>query len=739
MRAELRDFSGGITDFIFSSDITCCERLDNITISKDKSPEARYGSRVIDTAGSMPATIVDSPSVIADFRGNKVIIYGGQIMVWDGLSWTEVIGPVSANLCLTEGDATSQACYFEWNKHLFIADNAGSKTVKLFQDDVGDYKLLTAGLPAIASSPVITPSVNDSKSYIYAFHYYFEYLVGDVVHADYGPTIQVLVGSAADFSGSQNNISAIPVLTNTTATHYDLSNIKIKIFRSIDGGSDCHLIGTINNGTTTFTDNFSDSTISDNELVYTASGASDNTPPPIAKYIDISNNVAWYANVQGYPYRAYQSQIGDVDSVPEDYYLEFEEEIIGWSSFQSNPIAFTENQIWRIEGVIDVDGSGSQRKVMVTENLGCLNHASIVKTDSGLYFAGPDSFYWTDGYTVKKVPGNDERNIPVRYADFSLIGSSSIKGTFDRLNNRIYWVTKSSASSYGIYTYNINLDSLSGPWTGRSDSFKPTAILSSKDKKFYRTDESGHIFVHEVNLYSDPIIVPGVTPSDWQAYPVIPVVKHIAFDFGIDYNKWVTKLTVMGQGQTNLNILINSYDDSTVLPKQLVPIEHRSGLVWNDSGWIYGNSVDVWGLELRLNQTRYFKSGKIRCKRKQIEITSATATLTSSDADVLDSYVTVNSTAKTATVKDNLLVYMPDNAIGAFLKIDGLSYEVLGYDGEVFTLRDTKNTLINGDYEWSLNGYPDNQRLSISSIIYTFDTLDDKGGYYQRGVAINAD
>ena len=737
MRSELKNFAGGITDYIFTSDATSFEVLDNISITKDTNLETRWGSDPMDPADTKPLVSAPIPCAITEYQGYKIIFHGGQILAWNGSAWTEVEGKGLPNACLTDAGINPVISYFEWNKQLFITDNAGSKTVKMFLDNSNNFQLVTAGLPRIASLPTITPSAADGKNYIYSFHYYYEYMVKDVMHIDYGPVIEMECNNAADFSGSSNSITGLPVLVNTTKTHYDLANIKIKIYRTVDGGAEGYLVGTITNGTTSFVDTTTDANAELNDLLYISSGASDNDHPPVAKYLDLSNNCGWYANLVGYPYRVMQSQLNDPDSVPSSYILDFEEEIVGISSYQSNPIVFTENQIWRIEGIVEIDGNGTQRRVMVADGVGALSHASIVKTDTGVYFAGStDSFYWTDGYNIKKVPG-DNKNFPERYKEFS--GNSSfIKAAFDKINQRIYWTVKTSAPQYFLYVYDINFNAFT-TWSGRTDDFRPSAILCSKDKKIYRADESGYVFAHESTLYEDPIIVLGDPPSTWQRYPVIYTIKHIAFDFGVsDINKWVTKVTLAGEGKTNLDVDILSYDDSTTAPTTLQPINHRSGLVWEDPVWVYGSSTDIWAYEIRLSQTRFFKHGKLRCKRKQLYITNAETTIAQSYSTMPDSMGTVDATAKTLTVIDSSLIYLPSSAIGMDMVINGVRYEILEYSTDTFLLSDPLNTLVNGDTHWSILGYPHNQRFHLSSFIYTYENLDDKGGYYQRGVTINA-
>ncbi len=737
-RIELKDFSGGITDSIFSADPTSFEILDNVVITKNRNIESRWGSDHIQEVDTRPSTTATIPCAITEYAGYKIIFYGGEILAFKDDTWTVVTGP-GAGTCLTEAGLTPVISCFEWNKHIFITDNAGSRTVKLFLDG-STLKLRTAGLPALASLPTVTPSTNDGKNYIYYYCHEYTYTVQGITFVDAGPVIEHQVINAADMSGSTNDLTIIPVLANTSTTHYDTGSIKVKIYRTIDGGTEGYYVGQVTNGTTTFSDTVTDTALLLNPILYISAGDSDNALPPIAKYLDLSNNCGWYANVANYPYRVMQSQLADPDSVPESYYIDFEEEIVGISSFQSNPIVFTENQIWRIEGVIELDGNGNQRKVMVSDGVGALANSSIVKTDSGVYFAGTtDSFYWTDGYNIKKIPG-DNKNFAVRYAEFSN-SPEYIKGSFDKINNRVLWTTFAESPSFqtdslhAIYVYDITFNAFT-TWSGQFDDFKVSALLCSKDRNIYRCDESGHVFYHDTNRYEDPVIAAG-DPEDWERFPVIYKVKHIAFDFGAsDINKWVTKVTVAGEGRTSVDVGVYSYDDSISAPKELLPLRHTSSETWGDFSVIWGESNFGWNTEVRLNQTRFFKNGKIRCKRKQLYLTNATILIEESDTDSL---AVVDATAKTITIPDIDLIYLPYSSVGMFMVIDDLEYPIESLVGDVFTVSDTNSTLIDAtDVSWSIYGYPRSQRFYFSSMIYTYESLDDRGGYYQKGVTINA-
>lgn len=734
MRTEIKDFSGGITDFIYADDITTSEVLDNINITKDKGIESRAGSRVIDNFVNKPATTVSKPQELIEFSRQNFYIYGGEILRYDSGTWENLSGPNITQKPLTSGSVNSQNSYFTFNKHLFITDDTGSKTIKVFKNNLGAFKLITAGLPKFASTPTVTPVSNNGKSYVYTFIYSYTYQVESDTFIDKSAPVSVQVTNASDFVSTGNTITAIPVLANTSSTHYDVTNVLIEVYRTIDAGTTSYLVKTLSNGTTSFTDTVTDTIAQTNAVLYTDGGISDNDEPPVAKHIEICNTCGFYGNVTGYPYRLYQSQLGDPDSVPASYYLDFEEEIKGVKAYQSNLLVFTENQLWRVEGVIELDGSGDQRKILVEDKVGYIGGA--VRADGGIYFAGYDSFYFTDGYKVVQVPSK-EKNIPVRYKIFAS-QEVAIASAFDRINQRVMWAVKNSSTNYQIYIYDMSFNALT-TWSGQDGSFSTISLLCTKNGDIYRGDVTGYIFKFSTQYYDDPIIDLSKDIDEWSNYPVIYTWKHIAYDFGAsDINKWVTRATLSGDGQTNLDIQVNSYDDSAIKAKALTPISFKSGLIWGDENWIWGDHDDVWELEKRFVQTRKFVSGKIRCKRKQLEVTNAVINIAQSYSDLPDSRVVVNALLKTATIIDPDLIYVPENCIDDIIYINGVGFTITDSGPDMFKVRDDAGQLSDGTYDWYIEGVAQQQRLHLSSVIYTYDMLDDKGGYYSANTVNHA-
>lgn len=728
MRKEIRDFSGGITDFVYQNDTRCFEVGENLIITKDKSIETRPGSHVIDDTNPRPSTTSTAKSAhLYDFNGDLISVNGSQISVFSGGTWTVISGSTNTDL-LTNGDITANYDIAEWNNHIFITDNKKSKSIKIYKDNLGTYKGRTAGLPKLSSTPTITPEANDGKSYIYSFVAYYEYMVGDVKFIDYGPTISTRIENAADPSlglGHYNDISGIPTIIGD---NIDSANIKIRIFRSKDAETVEYHVGEVVNGTATFEDTVTDDVLETNEIIYTDGGAFDNDEPPIAKYIEMNGGAMIYAGIDGYPDRVYQSVPGDPDSVPSSFYESFGDPVMGLTSFQSNAIVFTNESAWRVEGFIEADGSGAFRKILLSESIGCINNNSIVRTKQGIYWAGNDGFYFSNGFNEPmripdEINGDSNKNISERYATVKL-SPSDIKAAYDRRNKRIFWTTKNGASTE-LYVYDIAFNSFT-TWAV-DDATSIVAI----EGDIYRGDGNGYISVHTPTRYNDDVIDVGVAVANWSTKPVIHTWKHIQYDFDIsDIYKWVVKVTASGLSKTDLNLKLTSYDDSLGQGKDLKEIEFVSGLIWGDPRWVWGDGR-LWTLEPRFSQTRRFPSGKIRCKNKQLQITNSIARLAESYSDDPNSQVTVTAATNTISLVDPTVVSFPEDAIGYEIVIDERNYEITAQSADTVVVSDPDNHLVDGQFDWHVEGYARNQRLNLNSLIFTYQNLDDDGGYYQ--------
>ena len=728
-RIEIKDFSGGIVSHNFTSDPSTCEIGDNLLIDKDRSLYSRPGSEFYDSSNPLPSWAITRVNGLTEFNDDLIAHAGSQMRVHNGSNWTSLSGIVNDSV-IENGNLNSRISTDIWNGHLIASSDDGSKPIKIYKDNNGNYQVRTMGLPLMSSNPTITPNSAGGKNYIYYFCYYYEYFVGNTFFIDIGPTLKIATTNMADLDTGWNNIASIPQLVNTGNESYDVANIKIRIYRTKHDGTSAYLVGEINNGTTSYQDSLSDIGLELNEIIYTAGGAPENDPPPISKYIVVCNSSTWYGNIEGKPYRLLQSIQSDPDSVPPNYFIDFDEDIVGLTSYQNTPIVFTNNQVWRVEGIVTNTG-GSLRKVLISDKIGCLSNSSIVQTWDGVFWSGNDGFYFTDSYKFSKIP-RDEKNINSLYLKFT--GNTNVEknivGAYDRFNRRVFWAVQMGSDNDTIIIYDEAFNSFMTWSDPLGDSFNPTSIYV-RNGDLIRGDSRGYIFQHKERLLTDLRVNESLTPSQFTTQAIVWKWRHILFDFGFsDLIKWVTRVTLSGRGTTNLGISIKSHDNQISTGKLLKEIDFKAGLVWGDGNWIWEDPQTIWEITPTFSKTRRMPRGKLRTKTKALEISNYNGQIAVSTPT---SRGIVNSTNSTVIIENYPSNTWPFNPENQKITINQAEYEILSATDQELTLSDPSNSLINGTFDWVISGYEKEQKLELNSIVYEFELAEFKDDLYKAG------
>jgi len=456
---SVKDFDGGQTDFPISAETNKFEKADNLVINQYRDLESRPGLLYDFTTSGIRARLSTNKRVglvMSQYTGTgksfTLLKQSDKKLFYDnGTTRTELVGPSSASAFdITNMDDSIACSYSEWNEHTFITHESPFQlAVKVYRDSGGVLRLRTAGLPVISGSS-ITISGGTGTSFIYAFVYKYTYTVGSTTYEDLSrPYLKEVTSLSADPSVTPHAIGNIPVLSNSSGEHYDTSNIIVQIYRTTGGGSVLYYVGQITNGTTTFSDNVTDATLTAaNVTLYTTGGVIENDRPPKCKYVHSTSDYTYWAH--GYEVsttgadgdfltqRIWQSKRGDPDSVPASFFTDIEEPITAISSIKSVPIVFGENSVYRIDNNYDSLGRGGMIPRKISDKVGCVGNLSVVPTLTGLYFAGSDGFYYTDGYQIYSLSAEDFKETYSRLIQ-TQTQKKRIYGTYDALNKRVLW------------------------------------------------------------------------------------------------------------------------------------------------------------------------------------------------------------------------------------------------------------------------------------------------------------
>jgi len=515
---EVKDFTGGITDYFIGGRMDQAETMDNLFLNPNKEPFTRWGSEAF----------IESQIPTGIFRISKLsflddgILAFAQRRCYDGSSgsWVDLVGPSSLPP-FDLGDANSIITDAEWQGHLFLSNDAYASVQKIYTDDAGDLQLRNAGLPSFNTTGVsIVPAGGSSDSYLYAFCYKYTYKVGDVTFIDRGPVYQFPSVVSSDPIDAGQTVTVNLSTTLTAVENWDAVNIEIEIYRTQNGEQDFFLLTTESLGTASYIDNNEDADILTNLGLYTNGGASkSNDTPPRCKFIHVVNDLAYYANLQtGADDDAYlirQSIPGDVDSVPASFFARAEQKIVAVSSIFDRPLVLCEKFVYRIDNIITAAGAGSMDLRRIDDRAGCVSQNSIVQTHKGVFWAGEVGFYWSDGFRVMKI--SDQLNDTYKLFTANDERKKRIQGTYEPSNERIIWsVCKEDGANEPDMCMVLDLkwrfngqqpasNELCFTTMSGGDYFRPTS-LAVNDNKIYRGDTRGFVLEHAPNYFTDPKI-----------------------------------------------------------------------------------------------------------------------------------------------------------------------------------------------------------------------------------------
>lgn len=737
---EIDDFSGGMTDDYINAATNRGQAFDNVFILPNKKLLSRWGSELDDDSANaqIPAGNQRIGALINYNNSSNLFVQSAKKIYYRNTSaYTTLVGPVTSNDVFNQGSTSSFISYSEWNRHLFVTNDSFPNVSKIYTDALGAIQVRTAGLPALASSPSILAGTPGANSYVYAFHHSYSYTIGSQIFEDAGPVTLVELASSIDPSLATNIISSIPVLANGATLNYDTASIKIEIYRTLTGGFEFFKVGEVTNGTTVFNDNISDAALEDNEPIYTAGGVLDNDPPPLCKYIHIVNNIGYYAHIKEgsevFPNKYKVSVPFDPDSVPGANEDEVEDEIVGISSVQSIPIIGCKRHIYRSEGFFDELGRGSVTHTRISDTAGCLSNLSFVQAENGLFWAGNDGFYYTDGYKVLKI--SDHLNTTYARYVAAMANAKKISGTFDEKYRRVLWTIQSDSASADNdiivvleLRWGISPEMVFTTMSG-GDSFSPTHITFF-DRQLYRGDHRGFVFVHDEELDADPKVSLTTAAEDWDRNTIIYNYIGPALNFGTTLGrKWVPKAVITLGNYGNVSVQPNAINDDGDRIRPLKEIRFRGSFIWGDEEFLWGNDECEWRGGGVLEQWRRMPAGGLRLSYFQLQLTNSLTVVSNSD---LFGNVTVDPAAETATLVD-ATVNWPQDAVDYFLYFESDNY-VTAYEvtertsDQVLTFLDSGGNSPSGSQKWLLKGYKKGERMNLLSyaVMYSSNSLSQK-------------
>lgn len=720
-KQRFSDFSGGITDFEFNTASNFSQIMDNWIVQRDKSMQVRPGFYFWD----INALRIPTNARVSNIRNidDTLCFFSDGRVYYNDSGFQEIVGP-SGNKAFHNADANTMIDVAQYGDLYIAVDDDYSFPQKIFKDENGILQVVNAGLPKVISEPVITPSSDDDKNYIYAFVYEYEYRVGTTLFLDLGEPVYIPIGNAADSFTGSHDISLYLELTNGANRNYDTANIRKRIYRTIDGGSTYYLVDTIDNNVTIYTDTTNDDDLTAGEVLYTQGGTKANQLPPPAKYITANNNIVYYANIvesaETKPFRLRFSKIGDPDSCPDTFFEDFESDITGIASIDDRTVVFTENKAIALQGELDDIGRGVVARKSIAD-VGCVSNGSLVTTQDYIYWFSDSGIYRTNGIQYEKL--TNHLDITYQAWTSSDLKKRRITGRYDNVNQRVTWcINSGSADNDTLLVY----DEVNRGFVTQSsgEDFGPTYVIF-KDQEMVRADSDGYVFVHNEKQFSDLVKSSTLAPLDWWSKAIPYEWKHIAWAMGdAESLKWINKINLVGRPETAVYLEARTYREGSQDYLALAPIRFNPLIVWGDVFNEWGQYGNRWNSVDYLNTSKRMHRRSRRATHLQLSLASAYVGIQQSVADP-DSRVQVTAASKTvamvlpSTYKFGL-VYE-----GYDIIISGKSYQIQSGSESALIVDDPNGTLVDGVYEYEIKGYPKSQRPHISDIAIYFEVFGD--------------
>jgi hypothetical protein len=491
---SIKTFDGGLQDNGAGAPLNQYKVAQNFRLTEDSKLETNYGTVLDDSNSARYRTPTDANSVrristlIPAHYGalkTKVLFkqIGQRLYYNNGTANTNLQFSATDAFSASGVDADTRFSFGTFLEQYFVAHSeVNQRPIFFFNGGAGTVAmgssaatLRTAGLPYKSGAVTYNGEAASGSSYLYAYCYKYTYSVNGRTFVIRSRPYYDTTARTASTPATTLTVTNLQY-TNGTDEKYDTANAAfvIEAYRTANNGSVFYYVGECANTATTITVSFSTSNIT----LYTTGGVTENWRPPTCKFVHATTSVAYYAHGYDlnsndtdntlYKNRLWQSKPGQPHSVPQEFYCDVEEDITGISSVKSIPIVFTDNYIYRVDGALDSFGRGSLIAKRISEATGCVNHNSIVQTVDGVYFAGKDGFYFTDGFNVTEL----SRKFRSRYS--GLVGTetknSLIYGAYNPIFKEVHWTCKygeneGTAEANCMFTFNTERGTFTGPHT----------------------------------------------------------------------------------------------------------------------------------------------------------------------------------------------------------------------------------------------------------------------------------
>jgi hypothetical protein len=741
---QIADFSGGITGDPRKANGNQSMVMNNMVITDKKSAKVRYGSRPIHQSISFTRT-----RGIYENNSSIYLMKASDIYKLNANTTATLVPTVDTVGMFTIGVEDVSVCGRKWRNHLLFTGTDGRRPTQLYRDGGSVDRITTVGLPSFTATQKTAFSASGTagaNSYIIAVIWTYEYVVGGVTYRKVSRTHRKTI---SNLSGANISFSNIPVLDPTDYigdNHYDIANIKAEVYISIANGTALFRVATVNNGTlTSGPHTINDTTHISNVGLYTNGGLLDHDNPPVCKDIQLVNDTAYYLNTveefddgtsEPKPFRIIQSIPGVATSINNDFFLDLDDDIVGGGVANGNLIVFTDTFIYRIEGQISASGAGSMRAITINKDIGCMSRDSIVSTKDGVFFAGRDGFYFTNGTSFKELTAGDKSLERIyRKLVMTDVIANRINAILDATNNRIVWSTSSSSEASENdqwWVYDITFDAFT---TANGSSFYSSCLLYDREK-IYRGDDFGYVYEHSEDIDCDFKRDTTKAITLWYKSPIPWELKPSYFT-NLNERLWARSINLAVESGRDISIGI-SVDLINGRKYSMVPLVYKGNSVWRDLSNLWRDLSNVWKPSILQTKRRRIPSGAGRTRGVTVSLSAGKSALYISDllGTATLTYKNPSDPIEILVELDNVNYVWPSDLVGYTIAFEHTDYKVIhsitAQTNTTLTVAGGSTTIL-PNVKWQIVGIPNLQDVEIKSITYTHGVIGKEENQFQTG------
>jgi len=462
--------------------------------------------------------------------------------------------------------------------------------------------------------------------------------------------------------------------------------------------------------------------------------------PPYCKFLAVNAGVTYYANVhytnkrtqqvEYFSNRVVMSIRHNPNYAPESAFVELNGPIKGIKSIFDSTIVMTSSEISRIDGIFDAEGGGVAVPTTIHDTAGCTAHNSIVRTDFGLFWAGNNGFYWSDGAKCLCI-STHLQDTYIKYTS-TAAQKGRVYGGYDNSKKRVWWAMQSTSGSDSdtlfVVDCNFGISPMMPFTTVTGEDMNPTAITFEGENLVYGQSD-GYLYKHFDSLLADK------NSSD-ETDTIMYKYLSTGIVFGnIGVRKYVPTMTGLLRCSTNLAMTVISKNDikqfnengsNTIVDYEeyLKPVRYRNIFDWDEISFTEDNDY-VWETQEIKEFKRFFKSESLRCTYKQVGFTNASVVVSNSDDNGTGTFgSTVTFTLDTGEFPewtDGLAIYFEHESFATAHTISTVATDTVTFTPAV-------SVAPTGVQAWEVKGYGQDEKFSV--VAYTIN-------YYPLSIALD--